>query len=124
MFFYLLWSTDFTDFSVCLEPQTTQTDAKIIYGSCCCNLLFLRISAYSVVNPRRPSRNSNLVPRLTVVGVVLPLSSRTAAASKQKYLDYDVFPPMESNHRKAMPGAGEGLSKLGQFDMSEYELVL
>ena len=34
------------------------------------------------------------------------LSSRTAAASKQKYLDYDVFPPMESNHRKAVPGAG------------------
>ena len=36
------------------------------------------------------------------------------ASLKQKYLDYDyVFPPMESNHRKAMPGAGEGLSKLG-----------
>ena len=41
--------TDFTDFSLCLEPQTTQTDAKIIYDSCRCNLLFLRISAYSVV---------------------------------------------------------------------------
>lgn len=26
--------------------------------------------------------------------------------------------------QKAVPGAGWGLSKLGQFDMSEYELVL
>lgn len=31
---------------------------------------------------------------------------------------------MESNHRKAVPGAGEGLSKLGQFDMSVYKFVL
>lgn len=33
---------------------------------------------------------------------------------------------MESNHRLngAMLGAGDGLSKLGQFDVSEYELVL
>ena len=35
-----------------------------------------------------------------------------------------MFPPMESNLRKAMPGAGWGLSKFGQFDVSEYELVL
>ena len=26
-------------------------------------------------------------------------------------LDYDVFPPMESNHRKAMPGAGNHFVK-------------
>ena len=65
----------------------------------------LYINAYFIIFGR-PSRSSNLMPRLTVVGVVLPLSSRTAAASKQKYLDYDVFPPMESNHRKAVPGAG------------------
>ena len=30
-------------FFLCLEPQTTQKDAKIIYDSCCSNLLFLRI---------------------------------------------------------------------------------
>ena len=63
-----------------IEPQTTQTDAKIIYDSCCCNLLFLRILRISVVNPCRPFRSSNLVPRLAVVGGVLPLSSRTAEA--------------------------------------------
>lgn len=57
--------------------------------------------------------------------VCCSLSSRTAAAVNKKYLDYDV-----SSRRwgrttaKAVPGAGEGLSKLGQFDMSEYELVL
>ena len=33
----------------------------------------------------RPSRSSNLMPRLAVVGVVLPLSSRTASSRKQKY---------------------------------------
>ena len=37
-------------------------------------------SASSVVFSRRPFRSSNLVPRLAVVGGVLPLSSRTAAA--------------------------------------------
>ena len=37
-------------------------------------------SASSVVFSRRPSRSSNPVPRLAVVGGVLPLSSRTAAA--------------------------------------------
>ena len=35
--------TDLTDVSLCLEPQKTQKDAKIIYDSFCCNLLFLRI---------------------------------------------------------------------------------
>ena len=40
------------------------------------------------------------------------LSSRTASSLKQKYLDYDyVFPPMESNHRKAVPGAGSHFVK-------------
>ena len=36
------------------EPQTTQTDAKIIYDSRCCKLLFLRISASSVVDSSSP----------------------------------------------------------------------
>ena len=35
---------------LCLEPQKTQKDAKIIYDSCCCNLLFLRFSAFSAVS--------------------------------------------------------------------------
>lgn len=40
-----------------------------------------------------PFRSSNLVPRLAVVGVALPLSSRTAAAGKQNTLiDYDLMP--------------------------------
>ena len=52
--FSTLFTSDFTDFSVS--------------------------SASSVANLRRPSRNSNLVPRLAVVGGVLPLSSRTTAA--------------------------------------------
>lgn len=84
-YFSTLFASDFTDF-LCLEPQTTQTDAKIIYYSCCCKLLFLRISASSVVNPRRPSRSSNLVPRLAVVGSVLPLSSQTAGSQQTKIL--------------------------------------
>ena len=42
--------TDFTDVSLCLEPQKTQKDAKIIYDSCYCNLLFLRFSVISVVS--------------------------------------------------------------------------
>lgn len=53
------------------------------------------------LNPRRPSRSSNLVPRLAVVGVTLWLSSRTASSLNKKYFDYDyAFPPMESHHRK------------------------
>ena len=52
--FSTLFTSDFTDFSVS--------------------------SASSVVFSRHPSRSSNLVPRLSVVGGVLPLSSRTAAA--------------------------------------------
>ena len=60
-----------------------------------------------------------------VVGVVLQLSSRTASSRKQKYLDYDVSSRRwNRTTARAMPGAGEGLSKIGQFDMSEYELVL
>ena len=45
--------TDFTDVFLCLEPQTTQKDAKIIYDSCCSNLLFLRFSAISVVSLKK-----------------------------------------------------------------------
>lgn len=83
-FYYFLpfLSTDFTDFSVCLEPQTTQTDAKIIYDSYCCNLIFLRI-LWSIL--RRPFRSSNLVPRLAVVGGVLLAILTDRSSRKQKY---------------------------------------
>ena len=48
------------------------------------------------------------------------------SSRKQKYLDYDYASSRRWNRTtaRAMPGAGEGLSKIGQFDMSEYELVL
>ena len=37
------------------------------------------------------------------------LAILTDRSSQKKYLDYDyMFPPMESNHRKAMPGTGWG----------------
>ena len=51
--------------------------------------MFLRISAPSVVNPCRPSRSSNLVPRHAVVGVVLLaiLSDRQQPANKNT-VDY------------------------------------
>lgn len=78
-----------TFFCLYFEPQTTQTDAKIIYDSYCCNLIFLRISASSVVNPRRPSRSLNLVPRLAVVDGVLLAILTDCSSRKQKYLDYD-----------------------------------
>lgn len=48
------------------------------------------------------------MPRLAVVGVVLLAILTDRSSRKQKYLDYDVFPPMELNHRKAVPGAGWG----------------
>lgn len=85
-FFCLLLSTDytdFTDFSLCLEPQTTQTDAKIIYDSYCCNLIFLRVLRILWLILCRPFRSLNLVPRLAVVDGVLSLSSRTAAAGNK-----------------------------------------
>ena len=50
--FLLFLSTDFTDFtdlSLCLEPQTTQTDAKIILISYFCaflRLLWLILAAH------------------------------------------------------------------------------
>ena len=65
------------------------------------------------------------MPRLAVVGVVLLAILTDRSSRKQKYLDYDVSSRRWSRTTaKAVPGAGEGLSKLGQFDMSEYELVL
>ena len=55
----------------------------------------------------RPSRSSNLVPRLAVVGGVLLAILTDRSSLKQKYFRlWCMFPPMESNHRKAMPGAG------------------
>lgn len=64
------------------------------------------ISAYS--DPRRPSRDLNLVPRLAVVGGVLLAILTDRSSRKQKYLDYDVFPPEELNHRKGHAGRRMG----------------
>lgn len=65
-----------------------------------------------VVSCCRPSRSSDLVPRLAVVGVALPLSFADRSSMKTKYfIDYDYeLPPMESNHRKGH--AGHGLNGL------------
>ncbi len=49
----------------------------------------LYINAYFIVFGR-PSRSSNLVPRLAVVGVVLLAILTDCSSLKQKYLDYDV----------------------------------
>ena len=57
----------------------------------------------------RPSRSSDLVPRLAVVDVVLLAILADHSSQQKKYLDYDyVFPPMESNHRKGRAGRGMG----------------
>ena len=63
---------------------------------------------FRVILPCRPSRSSNLVPRLAVVGVVLPLSSRTAAAGNKNTSDYDVAPAggVEPPHGHAGHGIG------------------
>ena len=65
-------------------------------------------SAYSVVNSSSPIQE--LEPGATpcrggrcAATILTDRSSR-----KQKYLDYDVFPPMESNHRKGRSGRGMG----------------
>lgn len=47
-------------------------------------LVFLHLIFFK--DPRRPSRSSNLVPRLAVVGVALWLSSRTASSLNKKIL--------------------------------------
>lgn len=61
-----------------------------------------------VVSCRRPSRSSNLVPRLAVVGVVLPLSSRTAATGKQNTLLIMIMSSRRWSRTtaRAMPGTG------------------
>ena len=56
----------------------------------------------------RPFRGSNLVPRLAVVGVVLPLSSRTAAAVNKNTLDYDVVPADGVEPPQGHAGRGMG----------------
>ena len=43
-----------------------------------------------------------------VVGVVLLAILADRSSRKQKYLDYDVFPPMVSNLRKDHAGRGIG----------------
>ena len=76
-----------------MRPQRTiQNSTFKIQKSCC-----------------RPSRSSNLVPRLAVVGSVLLAILTDCSSRKQKYSDYDyVFPPMESNHRKGRAWRGMG----------------
>lgn len=58
----------------------------------------------------RPSRSSNLVPRLAVVGVALLLSSRTARSRKTKntLIMQDPADGVEPSQR-ALPGAGDGV---------------
>ena len=51
----------------------------------------LYINAYFIIFGR-PSRSSDLVPRLAVVGVVLLAILADHSSRKQKYLDYDVAP--------------------------------
>ena len=50
------------------------------------------VIVFVFVSPCRPSRSSNLVPRLAVVGVVLLAILTDRSSLKQKYLDYDVVP--------------------------------
>lgn len=52
----------------------------------------LCINAYFIIFSR-PSRSSNQVPRLAVVGVALPLSFADRSSRKQNTLsDYDLMP--------------------------------
>lgn len=68
----------------------------------------LYINAYFIIFGR-PFRSSNLVPRLAVVGGVLPLSSRTASSLKKKYLDYDYASSRRWSRTTALMGhAGHG----------------
>ena len=83
-------STDFTDFSVSLEPQTTQTDAKIIYDSCCFNLLFLRILRLLWLILVAHPGTRTWCHALPWWALCCSLSSRTAAAVNKNTLDYDV----------------------------------
>lgn len=56
-----------------------------------------------------PIHGSNLVPRLAVVGgVLLAILADCKQPKNKNTLDYDVFPPMESNHRKCRAGRGMG----------------
>ena len=62
----------------------------------CILFIYLPFSAifsvyFFVILPCRPSRSSNLVPRLAVVGGVLLAILTDRSSRKQKYLDYDYF---------------------------------
>ena len=49
------------------EPQTTQTDAKIIYDSYCCNLLFLRVLRILWFLFHLISRTSRMISAISVI---------------------------------------------------------
>ena len=59
------------------------------------------------------------MPRLAVVGGVLLAILTDRSSLKQKYLDYDVFPPMESNHRKGRAGRGMGRGYFFTLDSTQ-----
>ena len=128
MYFYCFLpssSTDFTDFTDFFDIITWRTRWTRRLAQCVVWLNLVHL-VFFIINGFRWFHGFNYLCNLcnlltTIVAhsgtrtwchalpwwaLCCSLSSRTAAASKQKYLDYDVFPPVESNHRKAMPGAG------------------
>ena len=72
------------------------------------NKLVLLVSF--VVSCRRPSRSSNLMPRLKRGGRCAAAILADRSNLKTKYfIDYDYeLPPVESNHRKGHAGHGMG----------------
>lgn len=59
----------------------------------------------------RPSKNSNLVPRLCRGGrCAAAILTDHSSLKTKKYFDYDYkIPPMESDHRKGLAGRGKGI---------------
>ena len=95
-FYYFLpfLSTDFTDFTdFCLYHLTKRMNLMVAQCNVWLNLMHLVIilpPVSSVDVNCRPSGSLNSVPRLAVLGGVLLLSSRTAAAVTKQYLDYEI----------------------------------
>ena len=71
--------------------------------------VFVIVIVFVFVSPCRPSRSSNLVPRLAVVGVVLLaiLSDRQQPANKNT-VDYDVVPAGGVEPPQGRAGRGMG----------------
>ena len=71
--------------------------------------VFVFVIVFVFVSPRRPSRSSNLVPRLAVVGVVLLaiLADRQQPANKNT-VDYDVVPAGGVEPPQGRAGRGMG----------------